>query len=233
MIGAVDNTNSTLGTSTSADQAKGKSELGKDDFLKLMISQLKYQDPLNPMDGTQYSAQLAQFSSLEQLSNINTSLNSSINANYLLAQSVNNTMAVSLIGKEIKLSGGSIGYNGENSIDLGYKLPADARNATINIYDSQGKLVKSIDEKNISSGEHKLSWDFTDNNGSKLPLGNYKFEVKAQDYNGDDITSEIYKMGLIGSVKYTEQGTKLMVGNSEYSLSDVSEIFSTDKSGGN
>lgn len=231
MIGAVDNTNSTLNTSPT-DQAKGKTELGKDDFLKLMMSQLKYQDPLNPMDGTQYSAQLAQFSSLEQLSNINTSLNNSINANYLLAQSVNNTMAVSLIGKEIKLSGGSFSYSGETNIDLGYKLPADARSATINIYDSTGKLVKSVDESNILSGEHKLSWDFTDNNGNKLPLGNYKFEVKAKDYNGDDLAVDIYKMGVISSVKYTEQGTKLMVGNSEYSLSDVSEIFSADTNGG-
>ncbi|MGE5679451.1 MAG: flagellar hook assembly protein FlgD [Bacillota bacterium] len=231
MVNGVNNT-STGQTTTAADQAKGKATLAKDDFLKLMMSQIKYQDPLNPMDGTQFSAQLAQFSSLEQLTNMNESLNKSLDANYILAQSVNNTMSVSLIGKEIKLSGGAINFNGEKNIDLGYNLPADTKSVTVNIYNSEGKIVKTFEDKNILKGEHKLSWDFTDNDGSKLPEGNYKFEVKAKDYSDKDIVAEIYKLGLITSVRYGEQGTKIVVGNSEYSLSDVAEIFGTDSNGG-
>lgn len=224
MVDGVSNTNSTNTSST--DSTTSKTSLGKDDFLKLMMAQLKYQDPLNPMDGTEYATQLAQFSSLEQLTNMNTSLNTSINANYLLAQSVNNTMAVSLIGKEIKLSGSTINYNGESNINLGYTLPSDAKKVTVNIYDSSGKLVKSVEESNSSNGTHKLSWDFTDNSGNKLSKGSYKYEVKATDYSNNSLTTEIFKYGVISSVKYEEGGTKIIVGNSAYSLSDVAEVFS-------
>ncbi|MGE5352069.1 MAG: flagellar hook assembly protein FlgD [Acidobacteriota bacterium] len=203
----------------------GKSSLGKDDFMKLMISQMKNQDPLNPMDGTQFSAQLAQFSSLEQLTNMNDSLNKSIQANYLLTQSVNNTMSASLIGKEIKLSGSGITHNGQSSIQLGYNLASDARSASVNIYDSTGKLVKTFENENTSAGDHKLSWNFTDNNGSKLPDGKYTFEVKAKGQDGQDMTAEMFKFGVIDSVKFTEQGTKIMVDNAEYGISDVLEVF--------
>ena len=80
-----------------SQQAKGSTELGKDDFLNLMITQMKYQDPLNPMDSNEYAAQLAQFSSLEQLTNLNNSVNESIDINYLLTQSINNTILSSSI----------------------------------------------------------------------------------------------------------------------------------------
>lgn len=213
--------------SAPSSEAKGKSALGKDDFMKLMMQQIKYQDPLNPMDGTAFSAQLAQFSQLEQLSNMNQSLTDNLNANYLLAQSINNTMAVTLIGKEIKLSGSNIKFNGESDVSLGYKLPAESRSVTVEIYDANGGLVKSYEEKNMASGDHKLSWDFTDNNGNKVQKGNYTFKVKAKDYNDADISVESYKLGTISSVKYTDSGAVLMVGTTQYNLSDILEILGT------
>ena len=71
--------------------------LGQDDFLKLLVSQLQNQDPMNPMDGTQFASQLAQFTSVEQLANINTSLQSSISANQLLNQSISNALSTTVI----------------------------------------------------------------------------------------------------------------------------------------
>ncbi|MCU7491406.1 MAG: flagellar hook assembly protein FlgD [Bacteroidota bacterium] len=216
----------TTGSSgTVKNTGTGKNVLGKDDFMKLMISQLKYQDPLNPMDGTQFSAQLAQFSSLEQLTNMNDSLNQSIQANYLLTQSVNNTMSASLIGKDIKLSGSGIIFNGQENVQLGYNLAAKAKSAQVNIYDSTGKLVKSFENENTSQGDHKLLWDFTDNNGNKLPNGKYTFEVKAKGQDGQDMTAEIFKYGVIDSVRFTEEGTKIMIDKAEYNISDVLEVF--------
>lgn len=224
MAGEINGVN-TGATAPVQNTGVGKSSLGKDDFMKLMISQLKNQDPLNPMDGTQFSAQLAQFSSLEQLTNMNDSLNKSIDANYLLTQSVNNTMSASLIGKEIKLNGGGISYKGQDNIQLGYNLASDAKSVAVNVYDGTGKLVKSFENENTSTGDHKLSWDFSDNNGNKLPNGSYTFEVKAKGQDDQEITTGIFKFGVIDSVKFTEQGTKIMVGNAEYNISDVLEVF--------
>ena len=116
-------------STTSTQQTTGKSSLGKDDFMKLMISQLQNQDPLNPMDGTAFSAQLAQFSSLEQLTNLNTYMKQSLDANATLTQSINNTLITGLIGKGVKLSGGDLKVNGQDSITLGYNLPTEAKTA--------------------------------------------------------------------------------------------------------
>lgn len=217
------NTNSSSNTTT----AKGKSELGKDDFLKLMIAQLQNQDPMEPLDSSAYSAQLAQFSSLEQLSNINDSLETSINANYVLTQSINNTMSASWIGKEVKITGNTLKNNSQGNISIGYTLPSEAASVTVKIYDSKGALVKTINSEELTEGNHKLSWDFTDNNGYKVAKGDYTFKIEAKNSAGKDITVDSYRIGEISSVRYTDNGTVLVVGNVEYNLSDIAEILNT------
>lgn len=214
-------------TTTSTSTAKGKSELGKDDFLKLMITQLKNQDPTEPLDSSAYASQLAQFSSLEQLTNINTSLNTSLDANYLLTLSINNTMSASWIGKDAKLSGNVLNNNGQEKISLGYNLPAEASDVTIKIYNKSGALVKTIENCEKNAGDHKLSWDFYDNNGVKLAKGDYTFSVEAKTTDGKSMTVESYRIGTIDSVKYTSSGTVLMIGNVGYSLSDIAEILNS------
>lgn len=212
-------------STSSAQQTTSKSSLGKDDFMKLMISQLKNQDPLNPMDGTAFSAQLAQFSSLEQLTNLNTYMKQSLDANATLTQSINNTLITGLIGKDVKLSGGDIKVNGQASITLGYNLPAEAKSAQIKIYNESGGLVKTIDGISTSAGSNKLSWDLSDNNGNKLPNGKYKFEVDAVNLSGDNMTLDIFKIGTIDGVRFTDQGTVLLVGGAQYSLADIAEVL--------
>ncbi len=212
-----------------SNTTKGKSELGKDDFLKLMIEQLKHQDPLDPLDGADYTAQLAQFSSLEQLQNISGSLDKSVLANLQLTQSVNNTMTATLIGKEVKLSGDAIEFNGQESTQIGYKLLDDAKKVTVKIYDNSGSLVKTFDDVETSEGEHKVSWDFTDNNGNKLSASNFRFEVEASSSNGEDLFVDQYRVGLIDAIRFTENGAVVVVNKVEYGLGDISEIINSDE----
>jgi len=202
-----------------------KNVLGKDDFLKLMISQLKNQDPLNPMDGTQYAAQLAQFTSLEQLTNLNSNVSKSIDTNYMLTQSINNTLAATLIGKEVKIDGNSLQNNGQESVTLGYTLPSGTAAVSIKIYNEQGSLVRTIYDVPKNLGTNKLSYDFSDNSGGKLPNGKYTFEAEALDMNGKKLTTSVFKQGLINGVRYTSNGAVLVVDGSEYSFSDVLEII--------
>ncbi len=223
MVDPISSSSSQTSNSTTATSTN-KSIMGKDDFLKLMISELKNQDPLNPMDGTQYAAQLAQFSSLEQLTNLNDYMKQSIDANATLTQSVNNTMVATLIGKETKVSGSALNVAGQTSVTLGYNLPNAASSVTINIYDSNGNIVKSINNADTTSGDHKLSYDLTDNNGAKLANGTYKYEVVAKDSNGANITADLYKMGVITGVRFTSNGTVVLVDGAEYNMSDITEI---------
>lgn len=211
---------------------QGKSSLGKDDFMKLMISQLKNQDPLNPMDGTEFSAQLAQFSSLEQLSNLNTYMKQSIDANAVLTQSINNTLITGLIGKDVKINGGDLQITGQENIDLGYNLPIQAKSAQIKIYNESGTLVKTFDDVPTTLGSSKLSWDLSDNNGSKLPNGNYVFEVEALNNSGERMSADLFKVGMLQGVRFTDQGTVLIVDGAEYSISDIAEVLNPQSNGG-
>ena len=215
-------------------EAKGKSSLGKDDFMKLMIAQLKYQDPMNPMESTEFSAQLAQFSSLEQLSNLNENVTQRIEANYYLTQSINNTMTATLIGKEVKVAGNEFSNKGQGEVTLGFNLSAAPSKVTIKIYNEAGQVVKTIDDMNFKAGDNKLSWDFTDNDGNELPEGKYRFEVEAAGYGEEKLTVNAFMLGIINSVKYTENGAVLSVNGDDYQLSDILEIInpSGDNGGG-
>jgi len=219
------------GTTAAASTTSNNTTMGKDDFLKLMIEELKNQDPMNPMDGTQYASQLAQFSSLEQLTNLNDTMTQSLTANTTLTQSINNMMVSNLIGKETKLSGSDIQVNGQTSIDLGYNLPSQASQVQVNILNSNGAIIKTINNPSLSKGDSKLSWDLTDNSGSKVSNGNYTFNVVAADANGQNITTSQFKYGTIDGVKFNSSGTVLLVDGAEYDISEITEITNSGNNG--
>ena len=204
---------------------KSNSELDKDAFLKLMIAQLQNQDPLEPLDGTDYSAQLAQFSSLEQMQNINDTLNMSLDANYLLTQSITNTMTASLIGKEAKIAGDSVKYEGQDETIIGYDLLAPAHSLKIEIVDSSGVTVKTFEDLDKSEGQHKLAWDFTDDNGNKVNVGDYKVEITAKTRSLKPMEVAQYFVGIIEGVRYSSSGTSIVVNDLEYQVADVFEII--------
>jgi flagellar basal-body rod modification protein FlgD len=204
--------------------ATNKNILGKDDFLKLLLQQLKYQDPLNPMDGAQYAAQLAQFSSVEQLQNINTSLSSSIDANYVLAQSVNNTMAASLIGKDVKLSGNSFSYDGSTNVNAGYTLPGAVNSVSIDVYNDKNEKVRTITGTGLTAGDHQEVWDGKNDNGTAMASGKYTFKVNATDASGASVTATQFLWGKIDAVRFTTSGTVVVINNTEVGLSSILQV---------
>ncbi len=203
--------------------------MGKEDFLKLMLAQLQNQDPLSPMEGTEFASQLAQFTSLEQLMNLNDSMDTSINANYYLSQSINNTLAATLIGKEVKLSGSTFQNNGQENATIGYNLSTMASSVTVNIYNESGQLVKTIQNAPKNSGDNKLIWDFSDNDGNSVPQGRYTFKVEPKDAESNLMSYSTYVLGKIDGVKFTENGTMLVVNGAKYNLSDIMEIFNSSE----
>lgn len=215
-----------VSATSSAGMAGGpNASVGKDDFLQMLIAQLKNQDPLNPMDGTQFASQLAEFSSLEQITNLNENVKTSIDANYLLSQSINNTMTATLIGKDVKIGRTNIEYNGQESVDIGYTLPAQATSVTVNIYNEAGALIKSIESSQKDVGDAKLNWDFTDNGGRKIGNGNYHFEIEAKNVSNEDMTVNMFMWGQIDGIKFGENGSTILVNNTSYLLSDILEIL--------
>ncbi len=199
---------------------KRKDQLGEDAFLKLFIAQLKNQDPMNPMDSTEFTAQLAQFSSLEQLTDINKNLGSL--QNYQSAS--NNSQAVSFIGKDIKAKGDSFYFNGDNAADIALKLDSYASDVKVYIYDDKDHLVKIIEKPDFEAGMHNVSWDGTGDNGETMPSGNYSFDVMATDMNGNSVNSSTYVSGTVTGITYSNNSVYLMLGKQQIAPSDVIEV---------
>ncbi len=199
-------------------------ELGKDAFLRLLITQLNYQDPLSPMQNEAFVAQLAQFSALEQMQSINRNLEDSINADILLNKAMNNSLVTTLIGKDVIANTSLISLSDHTNVDLGFRLNSPAKEVTVEIYDATGKQVRTIKMEGVSAGEHYVQWDGKDQYGKSLPPGQYTFEVKVN--NGETTTSaDTFIRGTITGVRYDEGVAYLLIGNLELSLGDVQQIL--------
>ena len=208
-------------SNTSQVASSKDSALGKDDFMNLLVAQLQNQDPLNPMDSTAFTSQLAEFSSLEQLSNVNENLEFL----KMYQSSINNAQAVSFIGKNIDALGDSIQLEGSEIEEIHFELSADSSSVFVNIYDEAGSLVKNIENGPLGEGKQSVEWDGTDNGGNTLPGGNYRFEVMAVDANGDRVETATYISDRVTGVTFKNGVTYLMAGGIQIPIGDVSEVF--------
>ncbi len=201
-----------------------QSIMGKDDFLFLLVSQLKNQDPFEPMKDTEFVSQLAQFSSLEQLQNLNDNVSSNSQLDYLLTQTISNSLATQLIGKEIKANGNSLELADDNTPKVSFKLDSPASEVTIKIYNSDGTLVRTMTENDTESGVHTVDWDGKDDNGTTLGNGQYTYSVSAKDTSGESISVAPLEVGLVEGVSYSNGIAYLMVNGQKINFGDVIEI---------
>ena len=210
-----------LGTAGGSDMlVKDSNTFGRDTFLKLLVAQLQHQDPLSPMENTEFTAQMAQFSSLEELYNINDNLKDIA----LYEASVNNSQAVGFIGKEIEANGNTIQVMNEIPDGIHYDLGENSAQVSISIYDPYGDLVRNIDKGAQGSGSHTESWDGRDDEGNKVEDGTYVFAVSAVDQNGFDMNVSSYVTGKVTEVAFDNGIVYLMVGDKKVIISDVVRI---------
>ena len=203
-------------TTTSTTEAV----MGKDDFLTLLITQLKNQDPLNPSDSTEFTAQLAQFSSLEQLQNINDAL-----ASFEVYQSTaNNIQASNFIGQTVTAAGDTISVSNGASDSLSVALDAPAQTVYIQIYDAYGEYVTDIEAGSLDAGMHTIAWDATDQYGAAVEDGRYTFSVMAVDGDGNSVSSTSYITGQVTGVDYQSGETMLLIGDQEVSIASLIRV---------
>jgi flagellar basal-body rod modification protein FlgD len=162
------------GGSATQSTAKDVAELGRNDFLRLLVSQLENQDPLQPAKDTEFVAQLATFSSLEQLIDMNERMDSVISGQ----QELVNSQALDLVGKEVLLdTGGTLQLEGGRAETVVFDLAEKPSEARLDIYDEGGSLVRSLELESLRSGRHQVKWDGLDEDGDALPAGTYRAEV--------------------------------------------------------
>jgi len=205
------------GTASSATKSKS---LDKDAFLKLLTTQLQNQDPLNPTDSTEFTAQLAQFSSLEQLTNVNATLNT-LN---LYQASINNAQAVGFIGKDIIANGNSIEKKSGQPVSCDYELPAAAKSVVVTIYDATGNFVRDYQKTALAAGQQSLTWDGRDRNGNTVADGAYTFEVQAVDQKGAKLNVTTFSKGTVTGVTFEDGITYLITGKNKTAIGNVTQV---------
>lgn len=209
-----------------ASLAQQQAELGKQDFLKLLTTQLKAQDPMSPMKGQEFAAQLAQFSSLEQLLNINETLGSQNDSNGLLASRLNSSIAADFLGKEVQAAGNALQWTGEGEVPLSFDLGGPASDVALTIRDATGRPVFKQTMGGLSAGFHEFAWDGTNADGEEVARGNYTFSVEATDSNGTAIEASPYQNGTVDRVTFGEGEPTLWVNGSQIPLSQVRSLAS-------
>ena len=198
---------------------------GQDDFLNLFLAQMKHQDPLNPMDSHEFTAQLAQFSSLEQLFNVNEHLETMIDVDGKNIQ----YQAINFIGKEVVVGGDILSLEEGKAAKGRFSLEAESQVSAV-IYDENGHLVRHLDLGELSPGHGDFSWDGKDGDGNMLTPGVYRFEVIAESADGlvtpvmTQIVGEVTRVNLEGA------SPVLFVGDLPVSISQLIDIQTPERS---
>ena len=190
-------------------------------FLTLLTTQLKNQDPTSPMDSNQFTQQLVEFSQVEQQINTNTNLNTLITQ----GQSQIGAYATSYLGKSVSITNGNASLtNGQ--ANWVYTLGTTAANTTLTVSNANGQVVYT-GSGNTSAGNNQFTWNGQDNNGNQLSDGTYTLAVTAKAADGSAVTTSVASAGVVSEIDMSSGTPKLVIGNMEIGLGDVSNVANT------
>lgn len=220
MIDPVGSTTSAATPASSVLNPMG--QLGKDEFLKMLVAQLKNQDPMNPMEAQDMAAQLAQFSSLEQLINIGQQLAGQDSANSAMIATLNGTAAMGMIGKQVTALGDSVAVStGSESVTV--NVGAGGGTGTLHIYDANGAEVGTRALGTLAAGKQSIALGSA---AQGLPAGTYTYAVEVTDGSGTAVDVTQYVTGRVDGVRYGQGGPVLTAGGIEISFGSIVQIDS-------
>jgi flagellar basal-body rod modification protein FlgD len=193
--------------------------MGKDEFLKLLVAQLKNQDPENTMDGQQLAAQLAQFSQLEQLVNISESLQTQQASQASLLQALNGGVALNALGKNVIAIGNDVVIPGDFKVEVA--VGAGGGSATLHLYDSSGREVGSRALGEIGGGRQMIELGSA---AAGLPSDHYTYSVDVKDSTGKEVSTQTFVTGRVDGVAYGQDGPVVTIGPISLPIGSIVEI---------
>lgn len=223
----IENINSLTSQAFNQRDSENKNELGQQEFLHLLTTQMRNQDPMNPLDGTEFASQLAQFNTVEQLIGVNDELKVLKNSQELMSMSMINSMATSLTGKSVKAMSDQVQIDAGGSANILYELNNSAEEVEVIIRNSAGDEVRREMLAGVPSGANSWEWDGKNSEGRDVAEGEYTVEIIAN--NGDDeVGSMIFTEGIAEKVRFESDGVYVMVNGIPVPISDVQEVSSAE-----
>ncbi len=209
-------TSSTTGTSSS-NSLSTSYEM----FLTLLTTQLQTQNPLDPVDSTEFTSQLATYAALEQQISTNEKLDSVLSS----IESLSFSTGVGYIGMTVEAEGDTLAVDSGGAVDGGWKytLDGDAAAVTLEITDADGTVVWS-GSGDTQSGTHDFTWDGKDSDGNAVGAGEYTLKVTATDADGATVDSAISIVGTVTAVDSSSGSTVLEIGDTEIGLGDITRL---------
>ena len=221
---AIDPTAGAGATPKAADTGRTRMADSYESFMSLLTAQIKNQDPLSPMDSTQFTQQLVQMTGVEQ----------QLLTNDLLEKLVSNTgsgiqTSVSLLGRDVRALNSTAKLTAGKA-EWGYKLDRDALDVSVEIVDESGKTVQVIKPTENKAGDHTITWDGKDRTGQQLPNGGtYTLRVTAKDAVGAAVSVTNFVQGLVTGVEQVDGQTLITVNGVRVSWDKVTSIAEAPK----
>ena len=212
-----------IGENSSPKLTSGaQGEMGKDEFLKLLVAQLQNQDPLKPQDNAEFVAELAQFSNLEQVIGINDRLDALTAQN----QGLQNSQIVSMVGKNATVKGSMVTANGSGSpVPVSFGLEGDAESVTVKIADLSGRPIRTFEVGKKKAGDITTQWNGRTDDGLVAPKGTYTVQVSAKNAKGGSIATSQETTGTVKSVSFDKGYPVLQLSNGvSVPISDLLKI---------
>ena len=208
-----------------AQEAKAGGLMGKDEFLQLLVAQLKNQDPMNPMNSEEFASQLAQFSSVEQLIEINDTLAGQEGMNAAVVEIMNASSALGVIGKEVLATGDTVEVRGSGSESVTIGVDGAGGAGVLRILDQDGKEVGTRELGHVGPGRQEIALGEA---ASGLDPGVYSYEVTVLNEAGGSVEVQTFARVQIDGVRYGPGGPVLISGNLEIPLASVVEVVTRD-----
>jgi len=217
---------SATSSTVSTTAVTGSTDLGQDTFLRLLTTQMQNQDPLSPMSNEEFVAQLAQFSSLEQLQGISAGIESLA----LLNNSMNNSQMVNLLGQKVVAMGDTVNYDGQGDLPLHYDASSATQQTTVTITDADGTVVWSGDIGPAEGGENVWTWDGRTSSGAQAPAGEYTFSFEGTSSDGGEVAVAELIVGVVDEMDYSTGTPTPSIDGTSFGVGDILRVEAQEAS---
>ncbi|HJL19070.1 MAG TPA: FlgD immunoglobulin-like domain containing protein [Sandaracinaceae bacterium LLY-WYZ-13_1] len=202
-------------------------EMDRDAFMRLLVTQIRNQDPMDPMDTRDMMAQLTELTSVEHLIGIEERLSTL----QVGTASIANAQVADFVGREVVADASSLRLEEAGSAMGGFELDGQAESVTVTVRDEDGRVVRTMELGDHFPGQHAYRWDGMDDSGVRLDPGRYRVEIEALDEDGAPVGVHTRIRGTVSGVSYEHGYPELVVGEHRVLMGDVREVSDRDDAG--